>query len=239
MMLAVMYGMIPSANTLSRSSAPPENRLTSEYTSRWAEFCACSRQLLIASTETPGPGMEAPRRYTAMIARENSSLRRRSGVRNAAANACSTCPPLVGRSSLTATREHPGTAEGPPAGPRHECASGGGQGGPLSDAGGAAPGSGDLVRGRPGERVGRDVDLHAAQVARAEDLDRLTAADRAGLDQGVGVDRPALREQGCDPVEVDDLEDDLVVVLEARELRQAHVQRRLPALEPGGDVAAR
>jgi hypothetical protein len=30
MMLAVMYGMIPSAKTLSRSSAPPENRLTSE-----------------------------------------------------------------------------------------------------------------------------------------------------------------------------------------------------------------
>jgi hypothetical protein len=30
MMLAVMYGMIPSANTLSRSRAPPENRFTSE-----------------------------------------------------------------------------------------------------------------------------------------------------------------------------------------------------------------
>jgi hypothetical protein len=30
MMLAVMYGMIPSANTDRRSSAPPENRLTSE-----------------------------------------------------------------------------------------------------------------------------------------------------------------------------------------------------------------
>src|SRR4051812_8211185 len=36
----------------------------------------------------------------AIIARENSSLRRRSGVRNAAANACSTCPPLVGRLRL-------------------------------------------------------------------------------------------------------------------------------------------
>ena len=30
MMLAVMYGMIPSAKTDSRSSAPPENRFTSE-----------------------------------------------------------------------------------------------------------------------------------------------------------------------------------------------------------------
>jgi len=34
MMLAVMYGMIPSANTDRRSSAPPENRFTSEYRSR-------------------------------------------------------------------------------------------------------------------------------------------------------------------------------------------------------------
>ena len=29
-MLAVMYGMMPSANADSRSSAPPENRLISE-----------------------------------------------------------------------------------------------------------------------------------------------------------------------------------------------------------------
>src|SRR5215207_3508716 len=41
----------------------------------------------------------------AIIARENSSLRRRSGVRNAAANACSTCPPLVGHVRL-ATSPH-------------------------------------------------------------------------------------------------------------------------------------
>jgi hypothetical protein len=62
MMLAVMYGMMPSANTDSRSSAPPENRLTSEYTSRWSEVEACSRQLLMASIETPGPGTLAPSR---------------------------------------------------------------------------------------------------------------------------------------------------------------------------------
>ena len=30
MMLAVMYGMMPSAKTASWNSAPPENRLTSE-----------------------------------------------------------------------------------------------------------------------------------------------------------------------------------------------------------------
>src|SRR4051812_7823285 len=47
----------------------------------------------------------------AIIARENSSLRRRSGVRNAAANACSTCPPLLGRMRLATLgcgpAEHP------------------------------------------------------------------------------------------------------------------------------------
>ncbi len=30
MMLAVMYGITPTANTVSLSSAPPENRLISE-----------------------------------------------------------------------------------------------------------------------------------------------------------------------------------------------------------------
>src|SRR6476469_10979526 len=170
----------------------------------------------------------------AIMARENSSLRRRSGVRNAAANACSTCPPLVGRMRLamspargsrTGQQTAPGGASRAPGGP------------PASDAGGAAPGRADLLGGGCGERVRLDVDLHATELAGAENLDRLTAADRAGLDEAVGVHRPALREQRGDPVEVDDLEHDLVVVLEARELGQAHVQRRLPALEPGRGVA--
>src|SRR3712207_4040637 len=193
MMLAVMYGMIPSAKTDSRSSAPPENRLTSEYTSRWSEAWAASRQLLMASTDTPGPGMAAPNRYTAMIARENSSLRRRSGVRNAAANACSTCPPLVGRMRLAtgaaASAAHPGERgfappgpaaaepgqqkaplQGPAAGPvpdptlssrrvgRTGSLIGGGQGGPPSDGGRAAPGRGDLLGG--GRREGVRAHLH-------------------------------------------------------------------------------
>src|SRR3954468_3060944 len=108
----------------------------------------------------------------------------------------------------------------------------------ASDAGGAAARGADLVgRGR-GERVRVHVHLDAAQVAGAQHLDRLAAADRAGLGQGVGVDRTALREQRGDPVEVDYLEDDLVRVLEAGQLGQAHVQRRLATLEAGGDVAA-
>src|SRR3712207_3673878 len=125
--------------------------------SRWSEAWACSRQLLIASTDTPGPGTAAPSRYTAMIARENSSLRRRAGVRNAAANACSTCPPLIGRSRLPRQPTTPGTRGVP-----------GAEGG--SDAGGAAPGRADLLGSGCGEGVGRDVDLHAAEVAGAEHL---------------------------------------------------------------------
>ena len=84
-----------------------------------------------------------------------------------------------------------------------------------------------------------DVDLDTAEVARPEDLDRLAAAHRTGVGQVVRVHRAALGEQRRDPVEVDDLEHDLVPVLEAGQLGQPHVQRGLPTLEPRGGVAAR
>src|SRR4051795_7892456 len=163
----------------------------------------------------------------AIIARENNSLRRRSGVRNAAANACSTCPPLLGRIEISngPARIGAGRAEQMTPGARA------GLRGHLSDAGGAAPGRADLLGGGRRETVRVDVHLDAAEVAGAQDLDRLAAADRAGVGQAVGVDRTALREQRGDPVEVDDLEDDLVAVLEAGQLGQPHVQRRLTALE--------
>src|SRR5215212_8494368 len=183
-----------------------------------------------------------------MIARENSSLRRRSGVRNAAANACSTCPPLV--SSVRLAIGPPGTGAGradeglagPVAAPSrsHPEPAKGGEDGVLllSDAGGAAPGRADLVGCGARERVRVHVHLDAAEVAGAEHLDRLTAPDGAGVGQAVRVDRAALREQRRDPVEVDDLEHDLVVVLEPRELGQPHVQRGLPTLEAGRGVAS-
>src|SRR6476661_7932107 len=170
----------------------------------------------------------------AIIARENSSLRRRSGVRNAAANACSTCPPLV--SPVSVRTPLPPTARRLAAGP---CRRAGAEGSFVLDNGGAAPGRADLLGSRRGERVGLHVDLDAAEVAGAEHLHRLAPTDGAGVSQAVRADRAALREQCRDPVEVDDLEHDLVVVLEARELGQPHVQRRLPTLEPGGRVAAR
>src|SRR3954471_13344467 len=200
----------------------------------------------MATTETPGPGTDAPNRYTAIIARENSSLRRRSSVRNAAANACSTCPPLV--SSVRLAIGPPGTGAGradeglagPVAAPSrsHPEPAKGGEDGVLllSDAGGAAPGNADLVGCGARERVRVHVHLDAAEVAGAEHLDRLAPPDRAGVGQAVRVDRTALREECRDPVEVDDLEHDLVRALEAGELGQPHVQRGLPTLEAGVGV---
>src|SRR6476661_4697425 len=109
----------------------------------------------------------------AIIARENSSLRRRSGVRNAAANACSTCPPLVGRISLRTTL--------PPT-TRRLAADPGGRPSNLpavrgrdrrSDTGGAAPGRADLLGGGRREGVRVDVDGDSTELARAQDLHRL------------------------------------------------------------------
>src|SRR3954447_19586079 len=142
----------------------------------------------MATTETPGPGTDAPSRYTAIIARENSSLRRRSGVRNAAANACSTCPPLVGRVSVKTPL--PLTARRLAAGP---CRRAGAEGAFVLDDGGAAPGRAGLLGGGRGEGVRRDVDLHATQVAGAEHLDRLAATHCAGVGERVGIEPAALR----------------------------------------------
>ena len=48
---------------------------------------------------------------------------------------------------------------------------------------GGATSGGDLLLGRRAERVRRDLELHPAELAVAEDLDRLALADRAGVDQ--------------------------------------------------------
>jgi hypothetical protein len=62
MMLAVMYGMMPSANTASCRSAPPLNRLTSEYKSRDAPLLTWSMQLLMLAVDTFGVGTLEPSR---------------------------------------------------------------------------------------------------------------------------------------------------------------------------------
>src|SRR6201994_455398 len=64
MMLAVMYGMMPSANTDSRSSAWPLSRLTMASTFAVAppEVVARLEQMVTFLTLTPGVGSEAPNR---------------------------------------------------------------------------------------------------------------------------------------------------------------------------------
>src|SRR5262249_27091585 len=93
MMLAVMYGMMPSAKTDSFSSAPPLKRLTRLYRSLVEPLLTILMHSLMFLVDTPGVGTVAPSRYTAMMPREKSSVLRRSGVRNADANAESTDPP--------------------------------------------------------------------------------------------------------------------------------------------------
>ena len=62
-MLAVMYGMIPSANTDSWSRAPPENRFSSVYTPLELESpCRSTVHCYTLAKETPGLGSVAPSR---------------------------------------------------------------------------------------------------------------------------------------------------------------------------------
>ena len=79
MIVAVMYGMTPSAKIDSCSSAPPENRLTSD--SRPSVPALAARQACTFGKSTKGAGTCAPSRYRAMIASVNAIFRRRSGVR--------------------------------------------------------------------------------------------------------------------------------------------------------------
>src|SRR5215469_7574135 len=95
MMLAVMYGMMPSAKTVSLVMEPPLNRLSS-----WNRlvFEAVAVHVRMADSETPGVGSCWPSRNTAMMKIVNSSFLRRSGVLNALKNAVSMRHPLVDRS---------------------------------------------------------------------------------------------------------------------------------------------
>src|SRR3954468_23189418 len=105
------------------------------------------------------------------------------------------------------------------------------------DLDGGAAGSGDLLPG--GRREGVRLDLQRdRQVAVAEHLHRVPAPDRTGLDQGVDVDSPAVREQLGQLGEVDDLVLGAEGVREALELRDPHVQRHLATFEATRDLLA-
>src|ERR687890_152179 len=108
----------------------------------------------------------------------------------------------------------------------------------YSELGGGAPGGGDLLAGGAGELVRRDGHRNA-DLAGAEDLDRRTAADGAARHQRLDGDVATLGEQLADRRHVDDLVVDLERVLEAAQLGQPHVQRRLATLEARRDLVAR
>ena len=104
MMLAVMYGMMPSANTDSCSSAPPLNRLTRAKTP--ALLASRDAGMDAPFSEMPGVGSDAPSRKMAMMKRVKSSFLRRSGVRNARRNAVSMRrPQLDGSTSGRGVRQ--------------------------------------------------------------------------------------------------------------------------------------
>src|SRR5512133_1564568 len=101
--------MMPKAKMVRCSSAPPENRLIREYRPCWSPVVARLRQKLTCLTLTFGVGMVEPRRKTARIASVKKIFLRRSGVRNALANAASTRASLsrdnpVRRAELLAPR---------------------------------------------------------------------------------------------------------------------------------------
>src|SRR4051812_6416909 len=120
-------------------------------------------------TSTPGAGICEPARKTTMIIRTNSSFRRRSGVRNAFANAVS----MPSSPSLRVQPVSPSPSRAPrqpnPAGTQ-----------PLlwerSGYGDGSAGGLDLLLGRGRERLGGHVDLHR-DLALAEHLDRVAVAD--------------------------------------------------------------
>jgi len=84
--------MMPSAKIDSCMSAPPEKRFTRSSSDAWS---CCARHCPIATESTPGVGMNDPIRKNPMIMRVNRSFRRRSGVRNACANALNTASSSV------------------------------------------------------------------------------------------------------------------------------------------------
>ena len=78
MMLAVMYGMMPSAKMLNEPNAPPEN-----MSRKPSAPCDCTPSLnwATASRSMPGTRTALPARYSNTIANMNRILFRRSGTR--------------------------------------------------------------------------------------------------------------------------------------------------------------
>ena len=93
MMLAVMYGMMPSANTDMYFSALPLSRSTICSVPARPDLAATPAQYETFASLMPGAGKHEPNRNKAMMPSVKSSFLRRSGVRNARMNAVSMCDP--------------------------------------------------------------------------------------------------------------------------------------------------
>ena len=197
-----------------------------------------------------------------MMPRVNNSFLRRSGVRNADANAESTTPPGGRPVASGATADPAATAlgvdphaardsrVGPPE-PNSRTPRGASDvamttpGTPLGVTCGEVRSSSvdraarrlDLALGGLGERVGAHLDRTAMSPLPSTLTGRFLRTAPAAT-SSADADRAALGEQRLELGHVDDLELDLVGVLEALELGQPHVQRHLPALEARGHLVA-
>src|ERR1700744_6574313 len=89
MMLAVMYGIMPSAKTDMYFSALPLSRSTICSVPGRPVDCEMFEQNETFDSLMPGEGSDDPNRNRAMMPSVKSSFLRRSGVRNARMNAVS------------------------------------------------------------------------------------------------------------------------------------------------------
>src|ERR687892_507235 len=191
-----------------------------------------------------------------MMPSVNTIFLRRSGVRNARANAVSTSRPPAHRPNggavvRTGQPERPAVTcsvtitvrydRRRKASPHPRC---GGRteqtpvviGPSGSELVGRAAGGGDLLLRRAGERVCAHLQ-GGGDLTGAQDLDRAARAYRALRHQVLDGHVAAFRVQRRQLVQVDDLELDPERVAEAFELGEPHVQRHLPAFEAGRNGA--
>src|SRR5688572_9654892 len=108
---------------------------------------------------------------------------------------------------------------------------------PALESGGASACCSDLLRSAGGECVGGDIDLDG-DVAGAKHLHGLVLANGALCNQVLHGDGATFREQLVEIVQVYNLELNPERVLEAAQLRQAHVQRQLAAGKASLDLVA-
>src|SRR5947209_2203212 len=170
-------------------------------------------QALTFAKSTNGAGMKEPRRNAATSAKVNNTLRRRSGVRKIRATALSTG---FLRFRSVGPGRRPSCGDGPRSADR------------------AARSDDLLLRGR-GDLVHGDVQTNR-DFAGAEDLDLLVLPHGA-LRHEVGDGHIApVGVQDGELVEVHDLVLDAERVLEPAQLRGAHDEVEVAALEAGADA---